>query len=295
MLADPDSPTAVCAVRALMTFLQKIDANTFMEIRQAMERLVNELKATGDAVSLVSGSELFLRFVVQGDVITTVDIEKVKKIMQQRANMFVERAMESRNQIAKLGEPFIRNGATLLTHGYSRVVLRLLAKASETKQFNVIVTTTDEEGAGQSIAESLIELGIPAILIPSTGAAHVMDRVDLVIVGAEGIVESGGILNKLGTFNLALAAQTMNKPFYAVAESFKFVRQYPLTQGDIPLGNGVVPLKKLLKANNSGELSVQKYSPNVDYTPPQYIQLLFTDLGVLTPSAVSDELIKLYQ
>lgn len=32
----------------------------------------------------------------------------------------------------------------------------------------------------------------------------------------------------------------------------------------------------------------------VDYTPPIYITLLFTDLGILTPSAVSDELIKLY-
>ena len=35
--------------------------------------------------------------------------------------------------------------------------------------------------------------------------------------------------------------------------------------------------------------------PAVDYTPPEYITLLFTDLGVLTPSAVSDELIRLYQ
>lgn len=34
--------------------------------------------------------------------------------------------------------------------------------------------------------------------------------------------------------------------------------------------------------------------PNIDYTPPHYITLLFSDIGVLTPSAVSDELIKLY-
>lgn len=34
--------------------------------------------------------------------------------------------------------------------------------------------------------------------------------------------------------------------------------------------------------------------PIIDYTPPSLITLLFTDLGVLTPSAVSDELIKLY-
>lgn len=32
-----------------------------------------------------------------------------------------------------------------------------------------------------------------------------------------------------------------------------------------------------------------------DYTPPQYITLLLTDQGVFTPSAVSDELIKLFR
>ena len=40
--------------------------------------------------------------------------------------------------------------------------------------------------------------------------------------------------------------------------------------------------------------SDESLHPYIDYTPPQYITLLFTDLGVLTPSAVSDELIKLY-
>ena len=35
-------------------------------------------------------------------------------------------------------------------------------------------------------------------------------------------------------------------------------------------------------------------NPRSDYTPPKYITLLFTDIGVFTPSAVSDELIKLY-
>jgi translation initiation factor eIF-2B subunit alpha len=41
-------------------------------------------------------------------------------------------------------------------------------------------------------------------------------------------------------------------------------------------------------------VDLKKEHPLVDYTPPAYITLLFTDLGVLTPSAVSDELIKLY-
>lgn len=41
-----------------------------------------------------------------------------------------------------------------------------------------------------------------------------------------------------------------------------------------------------------GELKL--VTPTRDFTPPQFLTLLFTDLGVLTPSAVSDELIKLY-
>ena len=39
---------------------------------------------------------------------------------------------------------------------------------------------------------------------------------------------------------------------------------------------------------------INTLTPRVDYTPPSYITLLFTDIGVLTPAAVSDRLIKLY-
>jgi translation initiation factor eIF-2B subunit alpha len=41
--------------------------------------------------------------------------------------------------------------------------------------------------------------------------------------------------------------------------------------------------------------NVKVDNPPCDYTPAKFITLLFTDLGVLTPSAVSDELIRLYQ
>lgn len=49
----------------------------------------------------------------------------------------------------------------------------------------------------------------------------------------------------------------------------------------------------LLKSMETGR-DLREEHPWVDYTPPALITLLFTDLGVLTPSAVSDELIKLY-
>lgn len=48
-----------------------------------------------------------------------------------------------------------------------------------------------------------------------------------------------------------------------------------------------------LKSVQTGQ-DLREEHPWVDYTSPSLITLLFTDLGVLTPSAVSDELIKLY-
>lgn len=58
----------------------------------------------------------------------------------------------------------------------------------------------------------------------------VLCSVDLVLVGAEGVVENGGVINKLGTYQIALCAKALNKPFYVAAESYKFARLYPLNQ-----------------------------------------------------------------
>ena len=53
------------------------------------------------------------------------------------------------------------------------------------------------------------------------GLAGLSCRVDMVLVGAEGVVENGGVINKLGTFQAALAASCHNIPFYVAAESYK--------------------------------------------------------------------------
>lgn len=110
----------------------------------------------------------------------------------------------------------------------------------------------------------------------------------MVLVGAEAVVESGGVINKLGTYQIAICARAMHKPLYVAAESYKFARLYPLSQRDLPDERKPVDLGPLLPPR------VLLDSPSRDYTPPEYISLLVTDLGVLTPAAVSDELIQLY-
>lgn len=81
--------------------------------------------------------------------------------------------------------------------------------------------------------------------------------------------------------------------------SYKFVRVYPLNQYDLPSAlPEIVSFTSRRKSFSSTQADstdqLEGSNPLVDYTPPQYFTLLLTDLGVLTPSGVSDELIKLY-
>lgn len=114
---------------------------------------------------------------------------------------------------------------------------------------------------------------IPTTVILDSGVAFIMDRVDIVIVGASGITENGGVISKLGTYQIALCAKALGKPFYVAAESFKFSRLYPLNQRDVPLEPMPVDFGPLLPKE------VQVENPSRDFTPPEFISLLFTDLG----------------
>lgn len=137
------------------------------------------------------------------------------------------------------------------------------------------------------MVEELRNDKIECTLILDAAIGYLMETIDFVMVGAEGVMESGGIINRIGTYTMALCAKEMKKPFYVLTESFKFSRLYPLNQRDLP-NNYKYP-----KHSEDGE-NFEKTHPLVDYTPPLNIKLIFTDLGILTPSAVSDELIKLF-
>ena len=166
------------------------------------------------------------------------------------------------------------DNSTVLIHGKSRVVLGLLTYAvSKNRPFSVMITSCqDQDPDAEFLASQLKSLGVPFEVVHFASVAHRMHQVDFVLFGAEAIVESGGVVNKMGTYQIAIVAKTLNKPVYVASESYKFARLFPLTQQDIP------PAVRAC----------------CDYTPPEFITLLFTDLGILTPSAVSDELIKLY-
>lgn len=55
-----------------------------------------------------------------------------------------------------------------------------------------------------------------------------MDKVDFVLVGSEAVVESGGLVNAVGSNQIAIIARAANKPFYALAERYFFILGYDI-------------------------------------------------------------------
>uniref|UniRef100_A0A6Q2YXT9 Translation initiation factor eIF2B subunit alpha n=1 Tax=Esox lucius TaxID=8010 RepID=A0A6Q2YXT9_ESOLU len=288
MRQDPEVPSAVAAIRTLLEFLKRDQSETILGLRENLTRTIGRLGEADSSVAVSSGGELFLRFISLTSL-EHPDLSQCKKVMVERGELFLKKISLSRSKVAKLCHTFIKDGAKILTHSSSRVVLKVLeSAAADKKRFTVYVTESQPDSAGQKMADKLRKLNIPVTVVLDAAVGYIMEKVDLVIVGAEGVVESGGIINKIGTYQLAVCSKAHNKPFYVVAESFKFVRLYPLNQQDVP--DRFKYKADTLKAVED----LAEEHPMIDYTPPSLITLLFTDLGVLTPSAVSDELIKLY-
>jgi translation initiation factor eIF-2B subunit alpha len=279
-------------------------------------------------IALSSGCELFLKYVTRASL-ETPDFTTCKSQVLERGERFAEFSLAARDRISSVGGPFVREGSVVLTHGRSRVVESLLLRAAlvEKKRFRVMVLEGRPDAAGAKSARTYEKNGIPTTVVLDSAMGYVMERVDMVIVGAEGVVENGGVVNKVGTFSLGVMAKELGVPFYVAAESYKFTRLYPLNNSDLPEMGGIGgsqlqfldTLNWTASDGGGGEdekkeefsspstlqevtdyivdlpSTVEVQNPPCDFTPAKYITLLFTDLGVLTPSAVSDELIRLYQ
>ncbi|XP_074302043.1 uncharacterized protein LOC141633481 isoform X2 [Silene latifolia] len=287
---QPDLAEAVAAIRALASVIRFSDATTMMELEIELKKASDSLKSwDATSISLTAACDLFMRYVTRTSALEYEDFNSARSRLMERAEKFGEISYKARKIIAMLSQDFIFDGCTILVHGFSRVVLDVLKTAAQNKKsFRVFCTEGRPDRTGLRFSNEMAKLNVPVKLLIDSAVAYSMDEVDMVFVGADGVVESGGIINMMGTYQIALVAHSMNKPVYVAAESYKFARLYPLDQKDMapalrPIDFGV-PVPSKVEIEKSAR----------DYTPPQYLTLLFTDLGVLTPSVVSDELIQLY-
>ena len=220
--------------------------------------------------------------------------------------MFVQRAKEARSSIARIAKPLLQDGSTVLTCGHSRVVDAVLkAAADDGVSFRVIYAQASIPGSETSdympsqIA-ALRAKNIPVAIIPFAALAMAVSKASFCIVGAESVVENGGVISSMGTQQLGLLAKSMGKSLYVAAESHKFVRVYPLSAEELGLERHVLDFRTDVletereKGGLDTEIAVRADSIDLDLTPPELITSLVTESGLHTPGAVSEELIKIW-
>ncbi|KAG6850234.1 hypothetical protein H0H93_016081 [Arthromyces matolae] len=212
---------------------------------------------SSNPISLNAGCELFIAFVTlfPHDSVTFADL-KTKLIRQ--GQQYAKEALGYRQKIAELAVDFIKDGSVvrqtiypfvidknsifvigpdpnsfLLKSSHANLVACTSTKANirflnfhfhlssvdELKHLQVFVTEARPRGLGIKTAEALTAAGIPNTVLLDSAVAYVMEKVDFVLVGSEAVVESGGLINAVGSNQIAIIAKAANKPFYALAES----------------------------------------------------------------------------
>jgi translation initiation factor eIF-2B subunit delta len=132
---------------------------------------------------------------------------------------FLEGLTHGAERIITHALPLLRGKRTLLTHSYSATVLRVLECA---KAVEVICTEARPLFEGTRTAKELGKRGINVRLVVDFAAFSLVRECDLVIVGADAITP-GGIVNKIGTYGLALVAKEEGVPFYVLAGKEKYL------------------------------------------------------------------------
>ncbi|KAK9695567.1 Initiation factor 2 subunit family [Popillia japonica] len=195
---EEDVSAGIAAIRTLLEIIKNDRSSTVQELDENLKVGIDVMRNTNYPITAInSGCELFLRFITFAKLDRN-SIEDCKVIMLNRGLLFLKKLNEARAKIVKLAGQFIVDGSQILTHSRSRVVLQTLKEeaAKQKKRFHVYATISAPDDSGKRIFNELNRAGIACTLILDSAVGYVMEKVDFIMVGAEGVVESGGIINK---------------------------------------------------------------------------------------------------
>src|SRR5436309_11900510 len=140
-----------------------------------------------------------------------------------RASEFAAQIVKARQAGAKRAAGIMPRAARALTHcNVSGELVAVAQYCSEMgKEVSVIATETRPYLQGTRLtAWEISNAGVPVSLIPDCAVAEVMAKgeVNAVIVGADRCAQNGDIINKVGTYPLAITAKEYGVPFYALIQ-----------------------------------------------------------------------------
>jgi methylthioribose-1-phosphate isomerase len=217
-------------------------------------------------------------------------VDQIRTSVIETAKQMAEDDVNINKKMGKIGAELFQNNDTIMTHcnagalatvGYGTALGVIRATNESGKNIKVIATETRPIQQGSRLtAFELKHDGIDVSLIPDTAVGYTMANglVNGVIVGADRILRTGHVFNKIGTYQVATMAKQHNIPFYVAA---------PLSTFDLKSNpeNVVIEQRKASEVTGIGDTKtapdgIDVINPAFDMTPPELISGIITENGI---------------
>ncbi len=217
--------------------------------------------------------------------------DDIKKNVLEEALRMLNEDIEVNKLLGLNGSSLINDNDDVLTHcnagalatvAYGTALGVLRAAKEQGKKFDVIATETRPVMQGARLtAFELKHDGFDVSLVPDTAVGSLMARgmINKVIVGADRVLRTGHVFNKIGTYQIAVLADKHEIPFYVAA---------PLSSFDLMsnVNDVIIEERKydeVININNKriAPKYVRIFNPAFDITPPELISAIITEQGVL--------------
>lgn len=220
-------------------------------------------------------------------------VEDAKKAVLDEALKMSEEDVEANRHMGANGAKMFRDGDVVLTHcnagslatvAYGTALGVIRAARESGKRLSVIATETRPVMQGSRLtAFELQHDGIDVSLIPDTAVGHMMAKsaIKRVIVGADRVLRSGHVFNKIGTYQVAILARRHRVPFYVAAPLSTF--DFESSPGEVMIEERSVDEVVKVGKKRIAPKGVRVFNPAFDMTPPELITGIITEKGVLKP------------
>jgi methylthioribose-1-phosphate isomerase len=221
-----------------------------------------------------------------------VNRKELAVFVVEEANRIADEDAAANRAIGKCGAKLIEDGDVILTHcnagalatvEYGTALGVVRAAWEERKRIRVIAAETRPllQGARLSVYEMKKE-GIPVTLITDSMVGYAMYRkmINKVVVGADRIVRDA-VINKIGTYAVAVLAKENKVPFYVAAPTSTF--DLTRTSKEVEIEE-----RKREEVTHIGSKcitveDVDVLNPAFDITPLKYVTAVISEKGIFKP------------
>jgi eIF-2B alpha/beta/delta-like uncharacterized protein len=255
----------------------------------SVEHFLEELKGVGEGLMTVRPAmapifNIVNRYLVALSLVSPGQgVDYIKSLAVSKADELARVSLQAIAEITSCGLGLIAEGDKIMTHSYSSTVMAVLEETSaEGRHIEVIATRSGAGGTGQRIARELGRRGMKVTFIDDTAAGLYVSSADKVMVGADRVCADGGIVNGVGTYPLALAAQKAAVPFYVLCETLKFDHRMRSEEVDLEEKE---PSEIVGRAKLPPQVTIK--NPYFDLTPLELVTGIVTENGLLAPEGVT--------